>query len=98
MQHFSCDQCGKDLLNGSDVRYVVKMEVFAADDPAELTNDDLDVDHLEEIGQILSEDASESILTPAYKKLRYDLCSGCHKKFLDDPLGRDSMKFDFSEN
>jgi hypothetical protein len=98
MLRFSCDLCGKDLLLGSDARYVVKMEVYAAHDPAEVTEDDLDADHLEEIGQLLSEECPDAEPSPAFKKLRYDLCPSCHKRFLADPLGREVQKFDFSEN
>ena len=100
MMHFSCDLCGKQMLSGSRSRYVVKMEVYAANDPAEITEEDLDADHLEEVSQILSDDeAAGEDIPPAFKKLRYDLCQSCHKKFLSDPLGRESaQKFDFSEN
>jgi hypothetical protein len=98
MLHFSCDLCGKDLLPDTDSHYVVKMEVFAAQHPAELTEDDLDADHLEEISQILTEEGPDAEPIPAFKKLRYDLCPSCHKKFLNDPLGREALKFDFSEN
>jgi hypothetical protein len=98
MLHFSCDLCGKDLLAVADNRYVVKMEVYAAHDPAELTEEDLDADHLEEISQILADENGDCEPAPAYKKLRYDLCSACHKRFLADPLGREAQKFDFSEN
>ncbi len=98
MLHFSCDLCGKDLLAGARGRFVVKVEVYAAHDPAELTEDDLDADHLEEIGQILADETEECEPAPAFKKMRYDLCGGCHKKFLADPLGREAQKFDFSEN
>ena len=34
MLHFSCDICGKDMTPGGATRYVVKMEAFAATDPA----------------------------------------------------------------
>lgn len=98
MVHFSCDLCGKDLLNKSAAHFVVKMEVFAANDPSELTEDDLDADHLEEIGQLLSEESPDAEPTPASKNLRYDLCTTCHKRFLADPLGREVLKFDFSAN
>ena len=43
-------------------------------------------------------DATDLEPAPAYKKLRYDLCSACHLKFLADPLNREAQKFDFSEN
>ena len=104
MMHFSCDFCGKDMTPGGVTRYVVKMEAFAATDPAELTDTDLDTDHVEEMAQLLSEmeeagaeDGPE--LPPARKAMRFDLCSGCYRKFLADPLGRENAaKFDFSEN
>lgn len=99
MRHYSCDLCGKDLTEGADARYVVHMEVFAAHDPAELTEADLEEDHLEQVGQMLREaDPTDLELAPAYQKLRYDLCPACHRKFLADPLSREAQKFDFSEN
>jgi hypothetical protein len=98
MMHFSCDLCGKDLTPSATGRYVVRIEVFAAHDPAELTEDDLDADHLEEIGQLLSEEGADAEPAPVSQELRYDLCPSCHKKFLADPLGRELQKFDFSEN
>ena len=99
MLHFSCDLCGKDLTDGRDSRYVVRMEVFAAGDPARLTDGDLSDDNLEAVSELLR-DADDADLepAPAYKKLQYDLCPACHVKFLADPLSREAQKFDFSEN
>lgn len=101
MLHFSCDYCGKDLCDGS-ARYVVKMEAFAATDPARLTDEDLDADHVEEMAQLLNEmedNDDEPQLLPACQKLRFDLCLVCYRKFVKDPLGRDAAtRFDFSEN
>jgi hypothetical protein len=99
MLHFSCDLCGKDLTDGRDSRYVVRMEVYAAADPAQLTDADLSDDQLEAVGQLLRDgDDADTEPAPAYKKLQYDLCPTCHKKFLADPLNREAQKFDFSEN
>jgi hypothetical protein len=100
MQHFSCDLCGKSISPGDDRRYVVKVEVYAAHDPAELTDADLDVDHMEEISQALAEaEDSPAELAPAFKKFRYDLCPDCHTRFLRDPLNKEAaQKFHFSEN
>jgi hypothetical protein len=103
MLHYTCDLCGKDMLPGDDRRFTVKMEVFAAHDPAELTEADLDQDHMDEIGEMLEEmedrEEKPESPTPSYKKLQYDLCPACHKKFLGDPLGKESAhKFHFSEN
>ena len=99
MLHFSCDLCGKELAPGTGPRYVVKMEVYAADDPAELTEEDLAADHMDEMSQALEDEDADGPITPAYKKLRYDLCPHCHQKFLRDPLSKETAtKFDFSEN
>src|SRR5438874_13584954 len=102
MLHFSCDICGKTLTADSVSRYVVKMEAYAATDPAELTEEDTDADHVEEMARLLDEqeemgdDGPE--LPPANKKMRFDLCPGCYRKFVADPLGRENAaKFDFSE-
>jgi hypothetical protein len=100
MQHFSCDLCGKPISSGADPRYVIKMDVFAAHDPAELTDADLDNDNMEEISQMLAEaEESPGELAPAFKQFRYDLCADCHTKFLRDPLNKEAaQKFHFSEN
>jgi hypothetical protein len=38
------------------------------------------------------------LITPACKRIRYDLCRDCQKKYLRDPLNREAAQnFDFSE-
>ncbi len=102
MMHFSCDVCGTDMTQNGAERYVLKMEAFAANDPAELTDEDLETDHVEEMARVLN-DLEESDEPPqplpTCKKLRFDLCLACFRKFVRDPLGRESAaKFDFSPN
>src|SRR5213593_3994924 len=100
MLHFTCDLCGKELQLPDDQRYVVKIEAFAAHDPAEITEADLDEDHMEAVSQILQDEDDDQVeLTAAKKNFRFDLCPDCHKKFLRDPLGREmAQKFHFSKN
>lgn len=103
MLHITCDLCGKALCPGQDDRFVVKIEVFAAHDPAELTEADLEDDNLEAVSDILQEMADQNddsdMLAPKSKSFRYDLCPSCHKKFVRDPLSKEmSQKFDFSKN
>ncbi len=102
MMHYSCDFCGKDMTTDGAERYVLKMEAFAAIDPTELTDDDLETDHVEEMAQLLCEmedSDREPQLPPTSKKMRFDLCCGCFRKFVNDPLGRETAsKFDFSPN
>jgi hypothetical protein len=103
MQHFTCDLCGKRMHANDDRRYVVKMEVYAAHDPDEITDDDLDQDHMDALSEMLDEcDADEPPAEdspPTYKKIQYDLCPECQRRFLRDPLGKEAaQKFHFSEN
>jgi hypothetical protein len=102
MLHFTCDVCGKEIRSGDDYRYVVKIEAYAAHDPAEITEADLDEDHMEAVSQLLQdseEGGADADVDAPRKSFRYDLCAECHKKFLRDPLGKDSVqKFHFSKN
>jgi hypothetical protein len=100
MIHYTCDLCAKDL--GDEPRYVVKIQAFAAHDPAELTEEDMDDDHMEAVGQAiqeLEETGAEADLMPTTKHFRHDLCADCYRRFLLDPLGREhSQKVAFSKN
>jgi hypothetical protein len=102
MVHFTCDLCGKDLTLAGESRYVVKIEAYPSFDPTEITEDDLDEDHMEEISQILQHDDApslEDIDVPLFKGFRYDLCPACHGRFIKDPLNRDMARsLNFSEN
>jgi hypothetical protein len=77
------------------------MEIYAAFDPAAVDNDD-DRDHLEEIQDILEriEDApGDEIGDEVYQQMRFDLCPECRKKFILNPLRRETAKaFGFSAN
>ncbi len=101
MMHFSCDFCGKDMTPDGAGRYILKMEAHAAN-PAELTEEDLDTDHVEEMARMLNEleiAEEEPEILPLCKKMRFDLCAACFGKFVNDPLGRENAsKFDFSPN
>ena len=100
MIKFTCDLCKREIDPEEDLRYVVKMEIYAAFDPMALEEDDRD--HLQEIQDILerSEDLeSEQIGDDVYQQLRFDLCPECRRKFLKNPLGRENAKIlNFSEN
>ncbi len=102
MVHFSCDLCGKELADNA-ARFVVKIEVFAAHDAAEITEADLDEDNLEAVAQQIQEleDACEDCVPePSTNNFRFDLCPSCRKRYERAPLAREtaSQKFDFSEN
>ena len=69
----------------------------------ELTDEDLESDHIEEMARLLSDLEEEGEAAPqplpTCKKMRFDLCPGCFRKFVNDPLGREwASKFHFSQN
>ncbi len=103
MVHITCDLCGKALRLGDEHHYVVKIEVYAAQDPTEITEADLDEDHMEAVGQLLrameeNPDSSDELDHPM-QHFRFDLCPECRKRFVRDPLGKEAaQKLDFSEN
>ena len=101
MIHFTCDCCNRTIDSERDLRYVVRMEVYAAQGDADCEVDD-DRDHLLEIEEIierLEDIEDERIGEDIYQQVRFDLCSECRKKFVRDPLGRqNSSLFNFSQN
>ncbi len=112
MIHYSCDLCKRRLDPEDDLRYVVKIEVYAAVDPVNADacgescgldcHADDDRDHLQEMQEILQrmdDTADDAVGEDVYQQLRFDLCPECRKKFTKNPLGRESSKhFDFSKN
>lgn len=100
MIHYMCDVC-KRSLDPEDLRYIVRMEVYAALDHNNTDCDD-DRDHLEEIEDVLEhlpEMEDSQLSDDVYQQLRFDLCAECRKKFLSDPLGRRmAQHLDFSQN
>ncbi len=91
MIHFTCDMCGKTLLAEEDTRYVVKVEVYAAADPMEISEKDLKADWSDEVRDLLEEMAdmdAEDLEDQVFKTFRFDLCPECHAVYLKDPLSR----------
>jgi hypothetical protein len=98
MLHYTCDLCKRDI-DADELRYVVKLEVFAALDPAECEELEEDRDHLLEVQELLEGLTDEEAGDDAYCQAQYDLCPECARKFRKDPLGRDlSKQFQFSTN
>ena len=105
MIRYSCDLCKRELDPDRGLRYVAKIEVFAAFDPASMDEDSDDREHLQEIQDLLeSLDSNDQMSDDQagdglYHELRFDLCPDCRKRFLKNPLGHETVRaFDFSEN
>ena len=102
MIHHSCDGCGKRIEPEKDIRYVMRMEVYAALDPIEAEGETDERDHLDDLQEILERleaDGDQNLEEDLYRQLRFDLCPQCAKRFAKNPLGREPRKsFDFSQN
>jgi hypothetical protein len=89
MDHMTCDLCGKPLLATEPVRYEVRIQVYAAYDPLEITLDDLTQDHRAQIRALLRdlEDRDpQEVEDGVYKEMRFDLCMACQKQYVRSPL------------
>ena len=104
MMHFSCDLCGKSIMPGDDQRYVVRIEASAAPDAAQITDADLDEDHLVEVSQLLRATwktiSTGTAAAPARKNFRFDLCPECHSRFVQviRSAREHGLKLFFSKN
>jgi hypothetical protein len=57
---------------------------------------------MEAVSQILQRDealSSDELSSTLHRGFRFDLCPACHRKFVNDPLGKEAIRsFDFSQN
>ena len=86
----TCDRCGKILLLDEDVRYKVRVEIYAAYDPMELTADDLAKDHEAEMRRILrnlEKQDERTVAESVHKAMEFELCPACQRAFVRNPLG-----------
>jgi hypothetical protein len=106
MLHYSCDICKRPIVAGTDLRHVVKIEVFPAVEEQPCDCDGSpdghhDADHLEEMQDLLErlDDSELTDLEDATLSLRFDLCDACRQRFVKNPLGlKGGKQLDFSNN
>ena len=88
---YSCDICGRTLEKSAD-RYVVKIEVYAAPETDEISEEDLQKDLLADIRALLHKMehmSAEELQDGVYRLMRFHLCPSCRRLYLKDPLGRE---------
>jgi hypothetical protein len=89
MDHRTCDFCGQELLKDSEVRYEVKIEVRAAYDPLNVTDQDLAKDFRQEIARVLQQLEGLSLAEAQdqiYRLFEFDLCPACQRAYIRNPL------------
>jgi hypothetical protein len=83
-----CDRCGRPLLEG-ELRYVVRVEVFAAADPLRVTADDFQRDTRAEFDELVRRCAGrteEELMRDVHVAFQFDLCRRCQQAYLANPL------------
>ena len=100
MIHYICDRCKRQINTANQTRYVIQIDIQSAVDHSQVELEE-DIDHLAELHQMLEGMNHEALddETQASHHGQYDLCPECHRQFLKNPLGRDSMlAIGFSNN
>jgi hypothetical protein len=102
MIHYSCDRCKRTIDPAKEIRHVVRVEIQAVLEPLPPGELDEDRDHLMEIDELLDAmdlDDEDLLLDDVPQQLRFDLCSDCYRKYIQDPLGLEtSLNVGFSPN
>jgi hypothetical protein len=95
--------CGQIIQTEDELRYVVKIEVYPADEIDEEL-DGID-DPKQDMAEFNIEEEKEVEEGPEddeddmeYRTLRFDLCSECHKRYIRDPLFVKSHRSRFFDN
>ena len=100
MIHYSCDRCKRAIEPDEELRYSVSIKIQVALDSSEFEQDE-ERDHLNELHEILErldDSEREEISESAYQHRQFDLCSDCHREYINNPLSIDAIKMGFSEN
>ncbi|MFK7769783.1 MAG: hypothetical protein AB8B55_21425 [Mariniblastus sp.] len=98
MIHYSCDRCKRSIQPDEELRFSVNIEIQVNLDPSDFEAEE-DRDHLEELNEILGrldDTDRDEISQSAYQKRHFDLCSDCHREYVQNPLALDaSVKHGF---
>jgi len=81
--------CGARI-ETNELRYVLKMNIFAAYDTMKLELSDLEKDYEDEIRNLvekMEQMSPKELEEDVFKELKFDLCRKCQQKVLKNPLG-----------
>lgn len=99
MIHYTCDLCGRSI---REERFIARIEVAAAFDPDQLTEEDLEADHLEQIADAIAQMDSTGdfdLDDQGPRTMQFDLCPSCCQRYLQAPLGPGrATRMNYSKN
>ncbi len=90
MKYYVCDICGSKIKT-TELRYVVKMSIFAAYDTMKIELSDLEKDYEEEIRDLIEKMEQmdpKQLEEDVFKQFTFDLCRKCQLRFIRNPLGK----------
>jgi hypothetical protein len=88
-----CDRCGQLIEEGA-LRYIAKIQVYAAYDPLNVDFADMRRDYTNEIKEILKrceELSEEELMQDVYVDFQFDLCRACQRSYIKEPLPADGI-------
>lgn len=83
-----CDRCGCPL-EATELRYIVRLEVFAAPTPLKISEEELRSDPQPEIARLLKQCegmSEEELMRDVHVEMKFDLCRRCQQAYLRNPL------------
>lgn len=89
MIRYECDRCGTKLAANDPKRYLVKIEVYAAAGPVEISAEEFEDTRraIDDVLRQLAKADPNEIEDQTYRCLKFDLCDACRKLLLARPLG-----------
>ncbi len=89
MNTYICNRCGVPL-DEEAVRYVAKIEVFAARGPIRISTGEMEGDlqkHARDLIKSCEGKSDDELMSEVHVARQYLLCRPCQKSFLANPLG-----------
>ena len=83
-----CDRCGRPI-EKDEVRYIAKVQVYAAGDTLEISVEDLLADPAERMQRLLEQCeglTEEELMRDVFVEMQFDLCRRCQRAYLANPM------------
>lgn len=89
MVNYTCDMCGQRIRKHT-LRYIAKIEVFAAYDELEIRKEDLEKDYREAIERLIAKMKHmdpKKLMEDVWASFKFDLCKRCRDIYMQSPIG-----------
>jgi len=88
MIRYQCDRCGAALSASDAGRFIVRLEIYAAAGPLDLSElSEHSKESVAEVIESLSRADPDDVEDRTYRNFRFDVCDACRQDLLKKPLG-----------